>query len=86
MKGVILAGGSGTRLQPFTKIINKHLLPVGPFPMLHWPIMKLKESGVTDILIITTKESIGHYTMIFGKGESYGVTLSYAIQPQAGGI
>jgi glucose-1-phosphate thymidylyltransferase len=86
LKGVILAGGTGTRLQPFTKIINKHLLPVGPFPMLYWPIMKLKESGVKEILIITTKESMGHYKMIFGNGDSYGVKLSYAIQPHAGGI
>jgi glucose-1-phosphate thymidylyltransferase len=86
LKGVILAGGSGTRLQPFTKIINKHILPVGPYPMLYWPILKLKESGITDILIITNKQSINHYKMIFGKGESYGVTLTYAIQPHAGGI
>ena len=86
MKGVILAGGSGTRLQPFTKIVNKHLLPVGPYPMLYWPIMKLKEAGVTDILIITTKKSLRHYKMIFGNGESFGVKLTYTIQPHAGGI
>lgn len=86
LKGVILAGGSGTRLQPFTKVINKHLLPVGPFPMLYWSIIKLKEAGISEILIVTNKESIDHFHEIFGSGESYGVALSYAIQPHAGGI
>ena len=86
LKGVILAGGSGTRLRPFTKIINKHLLPVGSQPMLHWSIVKLKEAGITDILIITGQESVHHFQDIFGDGKMYNVKLSYAIQPYAGGI
>jgi glucose-1-phosphate thymidylyltransferase len=86
LKGVILAGGSGTRLKPFTKIINKHLLPVGPFPMLHWSILKLKEAGVEEVLIITNNESIAHFQTMFGSGESYQINLSYKAQPHAGGI
>ncbi|MBD3109670.1 NTP transferase domain-containing protein [Bacillus sp. AGMB 02131] len=86
MKGVILAGGTGTRLRPFTKIVNKHLLPVGPYPMVQWPIKKLKEAGITEILIITNEESLGHYKAIFGTGNEQKIELSYAIQPYAGGI
>ncbi|MBO1513342.1 sugar phosphate nucleotidyltransferase [Metabacillus bambusae] len=86
MKGVILAGGSGTRLKPFTNVINKHLLPVGPFPMIQWPIMKLKEAGITDILLITNEGCIEDYRTVFGTGEQLDVMLSYATQPYAGGI
>ena len=86
MKGVILAGGSGTRLKPFTNIINKHLLPVGPFPMIQWPIMKLKEAGITKILLITNEGCLEDYQIVFGTGEQLEIELSYAIQPYAGGI
>lgn len=55
MKGVILAGGTGSRLMPLTKAVNKHLLPVGPYPMIYWSIMKLEEAGIKDILLITQK-------------------------------
>ncbi len=86
MKGVILAGGSGTRLRPFTRVMNKHLLPVGPFPMIYWPIQKLKESGIKDILIITNPGDIAAFFTLLGNGEGLGVTLSYMLQNQAGGI
>jgi glucose-1-phosphate thymidylyltransferase len=85
MKGVILAGGKGTRLEPFTRIINKHLLPVGSFPMIYWPIKKLKQAGITDILIITNKQHLSLFKEILGNGEELGVKLSYSIQSKKGG-
>jgi glucose-1-phosphate thymidylyltransferase len=86
LKGVILAGGTGSRLKPFTNIMNKHLLPVGPFPMLYWPILKLKEAGIIEILIITNEEYLEDFIKVFGEGNELGVQLSYEIQPSAGGI
>lgn len=86
MKGVILAGGTGTRLRPLTRIINKHLLPVGPYPMIFWPIKKLKEAGIQDILIITNQHDLGSFISLMGLGEELGVQLSYKIQNAAGGI
>lgn len=86
MKGVILAGGRGTRLRPFTEIINKHLLPVGPYPMIYWSIMKLKEAGITDILILTNKEHLSSFIQLLRNGEQFKVNLSYKIQDEAAGI
>lgn len=86
MKGVILAGGKGTRLAPLTNFINKHLLPVGRYPMIHHSIVKLREAGITDILIVTGKQSLGLYTDYLGGGEELGVQLTYRIQKEAGGI
>ncbi|RFU64593.1 sugar phosphate nucleotidyltransferase [Bacillus sp. V59.32b] len=86
MKGVILAGGTGTRLRPLTHIINKHLLPVGPYPMIYWPILKLKEAGIEEILIITNKEDLSSFINLLGLGEVLDVTLTYKIQQKAGGI
>lgn len=83
---MILAGGKGTRLRPITHIINKHLLPVGPFPMVYWSIMKLKECGIDRILLITHKEDVPQFQKLLGHGEALGVSLSYQIQPQASGI
>ena len=85
MKGVILAGGKGTRLEPFTKVINKHLLPVGSEPMIYWPINKLRQAGITDILIITNQHHLELFQAILGSGEELGVRLSYAIQRKNGG-
>ncbi|MFT4412448.1 sugar phosphate nucleotidyltransferase [Fredinandcohnia humi] len=86
MKGVILAGGTGTRLRPMTRIINKHLLPVGPYPMIYWPIKKLKEAGVEEILLITNKKDLESFELVLGSGEELGVQVSYKIQNNAGGI
>lgn len=86
MKGVILAGGSGTRLHPVTKIINKHLLPVGPYPMIYWSIFKLKEAGITDILIVTNREHLSSFIKILGLGEELKVNLQYQVQQAAKGI
>ncbi|WP_209125692.1 sugar phosphate nucleotidyltransferase [Alkalihalobacillus sp. BA299] len=86
MKGVILAGGRGTRLKPFTKIINKHLLPVGPFPMVYWSILKLRETGITDILILTNKEHLSSFICLFADGQELQVNISYKVQEAAKGI
>ena len=84
MKGVILAGGTGSRLQPFTKYLNKHLLPIGPYPMIYWPLMKLKESGMRDILIITNEKDIDSFKGIVGDGNHLQMTISYQVQKQVG--
>ena len=86
MKGVVLAGGTGSRLRPLTHIINKHLLPVGDLPMIQYAINKLADADVQDILIITGKQSAGLYLDYLGSGETFGVNLTYKIQEKAGGI
>jgi glucose-1-phosphate thymidylyltransferase len=86
MKGVILAGGTGSRLRPLTQIINKHLLPVGKYPMIHYSIAKLAEAGVSEILLITGKQSAGMYMDYIGSGSSWKVSVTYKVQDEAGGI
>lgn len=86
MKGVILAGGTGSRLMPLTKAVNKHLLPVGPYPMIYWSIMKLEEAGIKDILLITQKEYLPQFHKLIGTGEELGVSVTYQVQPAASGI
>jgi glucose-1-phosphate thymidylyltransferase len=86
VKGVILAGGTGTRLYPMTKFINKHLLPVGKNPMIHYAVQKLKQAGIEDILLIIGKHSAGLYTDYLGSGKQWDVRLTYRIQEEAGGI
>jgi glucose-1-phosphate thymidylyltransferase len=85
MKGVILAGGTGSRLAPLTKYINKHLLPIGPYPMIYWPILKLRECGIHEILIITNKHHLSSFIKLLGDGEELNVTLQYKIQKNTGG-
>ncbi|MEH7574077.1 sugar phosphate nucleotidyltransferase, partial [Cytobacillus firmus] len=85
MKGVILAGGTGTRLKPLTQIINKHLLPVGSYPMIYWPILKLIEAGVNEILIITNRHHLNSFIEVLGHGEEFSVNLHYQIQTNEGG-
>ena len=80
MKGVILAGGLGTRLHPLTKITNKHLLPVYDKPMILYPLETLRRSGVKDIMIVVGREHAGHFMQFLGSGKEYGVQLSYALQ------
>jgi glucose-1-phosphate thymidylyltransferase len=86
MKGIILAGGHGTRLSPLTLITNKHLLPVYDKPMILYPLETLKRAGIRDIMIVCGKEHAGHFMNFFGSGKDYGVKLSYALQHVAGGI
>ncbi|WP_424766485.1 sugar phosphate nucleotidyltransferase [Paenibacillus sp. sgz302251] len=86
MKGIILAGGTGSRLFPLTKVTNKHLLPVGKYPMIFHSIAKLKEADIIDILIVTGKEHMGDVVNLLGSGHEFGVTLTYKVQDEAGGI
>ncbi|GAB2669932.1 sugar phosphate nucleotidyltransferase [Paenibacillus thermoaerophilus] len=86
MKGIILAGGTGSRLYPLTKVTNKHLLPVGKYPMIFHPIYKLIEAGIEEILIVTGKEHMGDVVNLLGSGHDFGVTFTYKVQDQAGGI
>jgi glucose-1-phosphate thymidylyltransferase len=86
MKGIILAGGTGSRLYPLTKVTNKHLLPVGKYPMIYHAIYKLREADIRDILIVTGREHMGDVVNLLGSGVEFGVTLTYKVQDEAGGI
>ena len=86
MKGVILAGGSGSRLYPLTKVTNKHLLPVYDKPMIYYPLQTLIDAGISDILIVSGRGHAGHFLELLGSGNEFGVKLTYEIQEEAGGI
>ncbi|MBM7622070.1 glucose-1-phosphate thymidylyltransferase [Bacillus tianshenii] len=85
MKGVILAGGTGSRLKPFTLFLNKHLLPVGHYPMIYWPIITLRDAGIRDILIVTNKSHLASFIELLGDGEELQVSLQYKVQRNEGG-
>lgn len=85
-RGVILAGGKGTRLQPATFAMNKHMVPILNNPMILYPIETLKSQGYTDILIVSGGNHIGAFAEFLGDGSEYGVTLTYKVQKEAGGI
>ncbi|GKS13983.1 glucose-1-phosphate thymidylyltransferase [Paenibacillus chitinolyticus] len=86
MKGVILAGGTGSRLYPLTKVTNKHLLPVGKYPMIFYSVQKLKKAGITDILVVTGKDHMGDVVNLLGSGSDLEVSFTYKVQDDAGGI
>ncbi len=86
MKGVILAGGTGSRLFPLTKVTNKHLLPVGNKPMIYYPIERLIEAGIQEILIVTGTDHMGDVVNLLGSGKDYGCRFTYKVQDEAGGI
>ncbi|WP_059049323.1 sugar phosphate nucleotidyltransferase [Paenibacillus senegalimassiliensis] len=86
MKGIVLAGGTGSRLYPLTKVTNKHLLPVGKYPMIFHAVNKLKQAGVVDILVVTGKEHMGDVVNLLGSGGEMGVFFTYKVQDEAGGI
>jgi glucose-1-phosphate thymidylyltransferase len=86
IKGVILAGGTGSRLFPLTKVTNKHLLPVGRKPMIYHPIEKLTQAGIDEILIVTGVDHMGDIVTLLGSGHEFGCRFTYKVQDQAGGI
>ena len=87
LKGVVLAGGTGSRLRPLTLVTNKHLLPVYDQPMVYYPIRMLVDAGVRDIMVVTGGESAGDFMKLLGNGEAFGLDhLEYGYQKGAGGI
>lgn len=86
MKGIVLAGGTGSRLYPLTKVTNKHLLPVGKKPMIYYPIEKLIGAGIEEILIVTGTEHMGDVVNLLGSGKEFGCRFTYKVQDEAGGI
>ncbi|MCS6850196.1 MAG: sugar phosphate nucleotidyltransferase [Gemmataceae bacterium] len=86
MRGVILAGGKGTRLGELTRVTNKHLLPVGPYPMVYHPLKKLVGAGLRDILLVSGTEHMGDFVELLGSGREHQCSLTYRVQDEAGGI
>ena len=86
LKGVVLAGGTGSRLMPLTKVTNKHLLPIGHKPMIYYPIEKLLAAGIEDILIVTGVEHMGDVVNLLGSGKDFNCRFTYKVQDEAGGI
>lgn len=86
MKGVIIAGGKGTRLLPVTRVVNKSLLPIYDKPLIYYPIIKLRDAGIKNILLISGRENAGQFLDLMGSGKDLGVKLSYEVQEEPGGI
>ncbi len=86
MKGIILAGGNGTRLRPLTNVTNKHLLPVYDKPMIYYPLATLSACGFREAMIVSGREHAGGFLNLLGSGKEFGLKLSYEVQEDAGGI
>ncbi len=86
MKGIILAGGTGSRLRPVTFVTNKHLLPVYNKPMIYFPLETMAACGFTEVMIVSGREHAGHFLNLLGSGKDFGLKISYEVQEEAGGI
>jgi glucose-1-phosphate thymidylyltransferase len=86
IRGIVLAGGKGTRLGELTKVTNKHLLPVGPIPMVYHPLKKIVGAGIKDVLLVSGTEHMGDFVELLGSGKDHQCSLTYRVQDEAGGI